>query len=329
MLMFNRRSALCCMAALMTTLALSSAHAQSSRFPDRPIRLMVGTPAGGTTDVVARLVANKMGEQLGQSFVVENHAGASGLIAAEDVAKSAADGYTLLMAPSQLATYRALYPHTTFDPEKGLAPVGLVATSPYVMVVHPSLPVKDLPELLAYAKAHPDDLSYAGSTPGSAQHLSWELIKRQAGVQMQYIPYKGTSALMPDLLSGRLKAGIDNVAILTPYIKSGQLRGIAVTSAERTSLLPDLPSVAASANMPGFQALGWFGLFAPRAVEPERLARLNEVLRKVMASQDVQNTLTGIGAETRSGSAQELQALLARETAVWGKVIKDSGITVN
>ncbi|OZI31026.1 hypothetical protein CAL29_24065 [Bordetella genomosp. 10] len=270
-----------------------------------------------------------MGEQLHQSFVVENHSGASGLIAAEDVAKSTADGYTMLMAPSQLSTYRALYPHTRFDPQKDLAPVGLVATSPYVMVVHPSLPVNDLPGLLAYAKAHPNELSYAGSTPGSAQHLSWELIKRNAGVQMQYIPYKGTSALMPDLLAGRLKAGIDNVAILTPYIKSGQLRGIAVTSPEKTALLPDLPTVAASANMPGFQALGWFGLFTPKGVAPEKLATLNDALRKVMASKEVQDTLTGIGAETRSGSAQELQALLAHETTVWSKVIKDSGITIN
>jgi tripartite-type tricarboxylate transporter receptor subunit TctC len=193
------------------TLALTSPTTWAQKYPNTPIKLLVGTPPGGTTDIMARLVAQKMGDVLGQSFVIENKAGAGGLIATEAVAKGAADGYTLLMAPAQLATYKALYPATSLNAQQDLEPIGLVATTPYVMVVHPSLPVKTVPELLAYARANPGKLSLAGSTPGGAQHLSWELIKRHANVDMQYVPYRGTSALMPDLLAGRLQAGIDNI----------------------------------------------------------------------------------------------------------------------
>ncbi len=316
-----------CAAAALVALAAHAAQAQAAKYPVTPIRMVVGTPAGGTTDVIARLMASKMSDSLGQPVVVENRAGASGLIAAEGVSKAAADGYTVLMASSQLATYQALYPATTFDPERGLEPVGIIATSPYVMVVHPTLPVKSFPELIAYAKSNPGKLSYAGSTPGTAQHLGWELIKRRSGVDMQYVPYKGTSALMPDLLAGRLQAGIDNVAILTPYIKSGQLRGIAVTGASRSSLLPELPTVAAS-GLPDFQAMGWFGVFTTAKVPPAVLAALRSAVQTAAASAEIREKLASMGAEPQSGSPDELRTLLKRESVVWTKVIKDSGITV-
>ena len=316
-------------AAILAALSVSTAQAQAQaeKYPSTPIRMLVGTPAGGTTDVIARLIATKMSDSLGQSIIVDNKPGASGLIAAEGVSKASADGYTILMASSQLATYRALYPSTTFDPEKDLEPIGLIATSPYVMVVHPSLPVKSLPELIAYAKANPGKISYAGSTPGTAQHLGWETIKRKTGVDMQYVPYKGTSALMPDLLAGRLQAGLDNVAILTPYIKSGQLRGIAVTGANRSPLLPDLPTVAAT-GVPDFQAMGWFGIFTTGKVPPAVLAGLKSAVGKAVASADMRDKLTGMGAEPQTGSSDEMRSLLRRETSVWSKVIKDSGITL-
>ena len=314
-------------AALLLALCAGSVWAQAGKYPSAPIRMLVGTPAGGTTDVIARMLASKMGDALGQSIIVDNRPGASGLIAAESVAKAAADGYTLLMASSQLATYRALYPTTTFNPEADLEPIGLIATSPYVMVVHPTLAAKTLPELLAYAKANPGRISYAGSTPGTAQHLGWELIKRKTGVDMQYVPYKGTSALMPDLLAGRLQAGIDNVAILTPYIRSGQLRGIAVTGAARTPLLPDLPTVAAS-GVPDFRAMGWFGVFATGKVSPAVLTALRGAVRSAMAAADTKDKLTGMGAEPQAGTPEELGSLLHSEATVWTKVIKDSNITL-
>jgi tripartite-type tricarboxylate transporter receptor subunit TctC len=207
-----------------------------------------------------------------------------------------------------------------------LEPIGLVATSPYVMVVHPSMPVKSFQELIAYAKAHPGKISYAGSTPGTAQHLGWEIIKRETGADMKYVPYKGSGELMPDLLSGRLEAGIDNVAILTPYIKSGQLRGIAVTSAERTALLPDLPTIASS-GVPGFRAMGWFGVFATKNTPPEVLAALRKSVSAVMSSPEARAKFNGMGAEPQSGSNDELATLLHSETTVWTKVINESHIT--
>lgn len=321
-LKFTMRSALVALIA-----AGSTAGMAADKFPATPVKMMVGTPAGGTTDVIARLIAQKMSDSLGQPVVVENRPGASGLIAAEGVSKAQADGYTILMASSQLATYRALYPQTTFDPEKGLEPIGLIATSPYVMVVHPSLPVKSLPELLAYARANPGAISYAGSTPGTAQHLGWELIKRKTGVDMQYVPYKGTSALMPDLLAGRLHAGIDNVAILTPYIKGGQLRGIAVTSSGKSALLPDLPTVAAS-GVPDFRAMGWFGVFVTGKAPADVIAALRKAVGSAVASADMRDKLVGMGAEPQNGTSEELKTLLRSETTVWSKVIKDSNITV-
>ncbi|AJG21979.1 Tricarboxylate transport protein TctC [Cupriavidus basilensis] len=323
--MRNRITTLRCVAALLMACAGGAATAQA-KFPTAPIRMLVGTPAGGTTDVIARLIAARMSQSLSQSVVVENRTGASGLIAAESVAKASADGYTVLMASSQLATYRALYAATRLEPEKDLEPLGIVATSPYVMVVHPSLPVKTLPELIAYAKANPGKISYAGSSPGTAQHLGWELIKTKAGVDMQYVPYKGTGALMPDLLAGRLQAGIDNVAILTPYIKSGQLRGVAVTSPARTPLLPDLPTVAAS-GVPDFQAMGWFGVFATGKAPPQALAALRSAVRSAMAAPEVREKLVGMGAEPQSGDPAELRGLLKRESTVWSKVIKDNHIS--
>jgi tripartite-type tricarboxylate transporter receptor subunit TctC len=299
----------------------------ADKFPSTPVRMLVGTPAGGTTDIVARLIALKMAESLGQPVTVENKSGASGLIAAEFVAKANPDGYTLLMASSQLATFRALYPTTTFDPERDLLPVGMIATSPYVMVVHPSLPVKSLPELIAYAKVNPGKISYAGSTPGTAQHLGWELIKRKTGMDIQYVPYKGTSALMPDLLAGRLQAGIDNVAVLTPYVKSGQLRGIAVTSLKPSPLMPELPTVAAT-GVPDFQAMGWFGVFTTGKVPLAVLAALQSAVTAAMATPETRDKLGAMGVEAQSGAGDELRALLRRESTVWTQVIKDSGITV-
>jgi tripartite-type tricarboxylate transporter receptor subunit TctC len=305
----------------------SVATLAAEKFPSQAIRLVVGTPAGGTTDIIARQIGQRLSEALSQSVVVENKPGASGLIAAEGVTKAAADGHTLFMASSQVATFRALYPSTQFDPERDLEPLGFIASSPYVMVVHPSFPVKSLQELLAYAKANPGKINYAGSTPGTAQHLGWELIKRKTETDMQYIAYKGTGALMPDLLAGRLQAGIDNVAVLTPYIKAGQLRGIAVTGATRSKLLPDLPTVAAS-GIADFQAIGWFGVFAPSKTPPEVLTTLRSAMRNLMAQPAVRERLVGIGAEPESGSSEELGALLKREVSVWGKVIKEAGITV-
>ena len=195
-------------------------------------------------------------------------------------------------------------------------------------MVHPSLPVKSVAELVRYAKAHPGELTYAASAPGGGQHLGWELFKRSTGTDLLYIPYKGTGALMPDLLAGRLHAAIDNVAVLTQYIKNGALRGIAVTGAKRSALLPDLPTMI-EAGVPGFQVIGWFGVFAPAKTPSQIVKQLNEAVVETLKQRAVIDRFVELGAEPSSGSQEELRKLLASEIDVWGKVIRDAGIKLD
>ena len=318
----------CLSRTLAIGLAFFAALAQAQSYPAKSIRMIVGFPPGGTTDVIGRLVAAKLSERLGQQVVVENRPGASGMIGADAVAKASPDGYTLLMSSSTHATYTGLYNKVPFDPVKDFEPVSFIGTTPYVMVVHPSLPVKSVAELLSLARARPGQLNYAASTPGTAQHLAWELFKRSTGTDLTYIAYKGTGALMPDLLSGRLQAAIDNVAVMTQHVKNGALRGIAVTSPRRSPLLPDLPTIAES-GVPGFQAIGWFGVFAP-AGTPEPVVRaLTEKISAVLKQPEVLERMSELGAEAASGGQDDLRKLLANEMAVWGKVIREAGVKID
>ncbi len=314
--------------ALAIGLALFATLSQAQSYPNKSIRMIVGFPPGGTTDVIGRLVAAKLSERLGQPVVVENRPGASGMIGADAVAKAAPDGYTLLMSSSTHATYTSLYNKVPFDPVKDFEPVSFIGTTPYVMVVHPSLPVKSVADLLGYAKARPGQLNYAASTPGTAQHLAWELFKRSTGTDMTYIAYKGTGALMPDLLSGRLQAAIDNVAVMTQHVKNGTLRGIAVTSPKRSPLLPDLPTVAES-GVKGFQAIGWFGVFAPAGTPEPVIKSLSEKIAGVLKQPDVLERMAELGAEAASGGQDDLRKLLASEMLIWGKVIRDAGVKID
>ncbi|MCX7143530.1 MAG: tripartite tricarboxylate transporter substrate binding protein [Proteobacteria bacterium] len=313
---------------LAIALAFFAALAQAQSYPAKSIRMIVGFPPGGTTDVIGRLVAAKLSERLGQQVVVENRPGASGMIGADAVAKASPDGYTLLMSSSTHATFTSLYHKIPFDPVKDFEPVSFIGTTPYVMVVHPSLPVKSVADLLGLAKARPGQLNYAASTPGTAQHLAWELFKRSTGTDLTYIAYKGTGALMPDLLSGRLQAAIDNVAVMTQHVKNGALRGIAVTSPKRSPLLPDLPTIAES-GVPGFQAIGWFGVFAPAGTPEPVVKVLTEKIAGVLKQPDVLERMSELGAEAASGGQDDLRKLLANEMAVWGKVIRDSGVKID
>jgi tripartite-type tricarboxylate transporter receptor subunit TctC len=296
-------------------------------YPNRPIRLVVAFPPGGTTDVFGRMVAARMAEALGQSIVIENKAGASGLLGTKAVVGSPADGYTVLFTSSLLSTLASLYPSIGFDPEVDLEPIGIVATSPYLMVVHPSFPVNSIAELISHAKAHPGTISYAGSGPGSAQHLGWELFKRATDTNMTYIPYKGTGELMSDLLAGRLQAAIDNVAVLTEHVRSGRLRAIAVTSATRSSLLPEVPTVA-EGGLANFQSIGWFGVYVPAKTPAPVVKALGDALQQAMARKDVRDELLRRGADPKSGSADEMRRLLSSEIKVWSKVIREANIKV-
>ena len=311
----------------LATLALvvSAFSAGAQDYPQRPLRMIVGLPAGGSTDIMGRLVAAKLSERFGQQVVFDNRPGASGIIGADLVAKAQPDGYTLLMAGGSFGIISSLYPNAPFDTAKNFAPIALFATSPYVFVVHPSVPAATMNDFIAYAKSRPGKLNFAGSTPGSVQRLSGELLKRMTGIDMLYVPYKGTGVLMPDLLGGRLQAAIDNVLVVVPYMKSGQLRGLAVTSAKRSSVVPELPTIAES-GAPGFQSAGWFGVLAPAGTPASTIKKLNQEISLAMQQSDVRERLLAQGAEPLLGPPDDLKKLLAREREVWGKLIREAGI---
>jgi tripartite-type tricarboxylate transporter receptor subunit TctC len=308
--------------AMLAVLACGAAAAQGN--PQRPVRMIVGLPAGGSTDVMARIVSAKLSERLGQQVVVDNRAGASGTIAIQLVVNSQPDGYTLIMAAGSWGTISTLF-KLPFDLQKDLSPIAFVGTSPYVLVAQATLPVKTVADLIAHARANPGKLTFAGSTPGSLQRLAGELLKRTGGFDMLYVPYKGTGAVMPDLLGGRLDLAIDNVLILTPFIKKGQLRGLGVTSSKRSVVYPELPTLAET-GMPGFHAVGWFGVFAAAKMPQPIVNRLNTEILALMKEPETRDRLLAQGAEPLPGTPADLRNYLAGEIEKWGKVIREAGI---
>ncbi len=292
----------------------------------RSIRLVIGFPPGGTTDVMGRIVANKMFERHAHRVVVDNRPGV--FIGAEIVSNASPDGLTLFMGTSGFSTVTSLYSKVPFDPVKDFAPIAPLATTPHVITVHPNLPVKSVSELISYAKSRSEPMLYAASAPGSGQHLAAELFKRMNGIELTYVPYKGTSGALPDLLSGRVQVGIDNVVVMSPHVKRGALRGLGVTGTKRSSVIPDLPTIA-EAGTSGFQAIGWFGLFAPARTPALVTNKLNVQIRAVMEEPESRERLLALGAEPVSGSPDDLRKLLAFEIAKWRKVIRDAGIQFN
>jgi tripartite-type tricarboxylate transporter receptor subunit TctC len=304
--------------------ALAGAAAAAQEYPQRPVRMVIGLPAGGSTDVMGRIVSAKLSERLGKQVVVDNRPGANGIIAITLVVNSQPDGYTLIMAAGSWGTLSSLY-KLPFDLQKDLAPISFVGTSPYVLVVQSTLPVKSVADLIAYGKANPGKLTFAGSTPGSLQRLAGELLKRTGGFDMLYVPYKGTGAVMPDLLGGRLDVAFDNVLILTPYIKKGQLRALGVTSTKRSVVFPELPTLAET-GVPGFHAVGWFGVFATAKTPQAIVNRLNSEIVALMKEPEIRDRLLAQGAEPQPGPPEDLRKYLAGEIAKWGKVIREAGI---
>ena len=314
---------------LLTACAMASAslfvpQASAQSYPTQPVKIIVGFPPGGTTDVIARMVAQALSESLGKSFVVDNRGGASGTIGAGIVAKAEPDGHTLLLVSSTHGTAPALYANMPYQ-EKDLIPVALVASTPYVFVVHPDIRVETFQQLLTLLKQNPGKFNFASSSPGTAQHLGGELVKRAAGVDMVHVPYKGSGALMPDLLSGRVQMMFENVAIMTPHIKKGSLRPLAVSSAKRTLLMPDVPTVAES-GVPGFEVLGWFAVLAPAGTPAEVVRVLNaEVNRMIVKPAHVQR-FAGLGAEPLASTPEQTVTFIKGEQEKWGRVIRDVGI---
>ena len=304
-------------------LALASLAAQA-QYPTQTVRIIVGFPPGGTTDVIGRLVAQELTGSLGRSVVVENRPGASGTIGGGIAAKSAPDGHTLLVVSSTHGTAPSLYASLPYE-EKDLVAAALVATTPYVLVVHPSMAATNMAQLLAYLKQNPGKVEYASSSPGTAQHLAGELVQRLAGVSIVHVPYKGTGALMPDLLSGRVPMMFENIAIMTPHIRKGSLRPIAISSAKRTPLLPDVPTVAET-GLAGFEVLGWFALLVPAKTPPEIIRRLNSEVNAAIARPAIITRFAELGAEPLGGSPDHAAAFIKGEQDKWGKIIQDAGI---
>ena len=318
----------------MTVVAIalcSDVYAQNARpagdYPQKPLRIIVGYPAGGPTDVIARTLAQKLSLAFGQQVIVDNRPGASGMIGAELAVKAPPDGYTLLTVPITYAVTPSVYPKMPYDAEKDLAPVALVAAAPFILVVHPTLPVKTVKDLIALAKSRPGQINFASASNGGMPHLAGELFNSMAGVKLTHIPYKGAAPATVDLLAGQVSLMFNNMLSAMPQVKTGKLRAIAVTSAKRSAAVPDLPTVAET--IPGYEASGWYGAFAPAATPREIIARLNVEMNKLMRLPDVAQRLAGDGVEAISMTPAEFGAYLHNEIVKWGKVVKSSGATVD
>jgi tripartite-type tricarboxylate transporter receptor subunit TctC len=302
-------------------------QAAAQAYPSQTIRLVVGFPPGGTTDVIGRIVAQELAEGLGKSVVVDNRGGASGIIGTGIVAKSAPDGYTLLVVSSAHGTAPAMYANLPYA-DSDLVPIAMIAATPYLLVVHPSMPATSIATLIAYLRQNPGKIEFASSSPGTAQHLAGELLKRSAGVDIVHVPYKGTGALMPDVLAGRVPMLFENVAVIVPHVKSGSLRAIAVSSRKRSALVPDVPAVAESGGaLANFEVLGWFALLAPARTPTEVLVRLNAEINRMVTKPAIVQKLTNLGADPLGGSAAEAERYIKGEQEKWGKIIREAGIT--
>jgi tripartite-type tricarboxylate transporter receptor subunit TctC len=305
---------------------ISALHAPAHAAP--PIRMEVGFPPGGTTDVMARLVASELSSDLGRDIIVENKGGASGNIAAASVSQATPDGNTLLFVPSSHAVNASLYPNLSFDTTKAFRAIGMVATTPYVLVVNPKLPHGSVSDLTQHLKKHPGEIGFASASPGTGQHLAGELFKRSADVDIMHVPYKGSSAALPDLIAGRTGLMFDNVAVMMPHVKSGKVKAIAVTTATRSALLPDRPTVAES-GYPGFDVMGWFVVLAPAKTPDAVVDRLNQSLNKVLRGDRLVGKLAELGAEIRTSTPDGADRFIKDEVERWGAVVRDVGIKPN
>jgi tripartite-type tricarboxylate transporter receptor subunit TctC len=294
-------------------------------FPSKPVRIIVAFPPGGGTDIVARSMGPKLTEIWGQSVVVENRAGASGVIGTEIAAKAPPDGYTLFMGTlGNFTANQYLYAKMPVDPLRDFAPLTQVVAVHFVMAAHPSLPVKNVKELIALAKAHPGQINYASSGPGGAPHLGMELFKSMAKVNLVHIPYKGSGLSFVDLLAGQVSLTSDSLLQALPYIKAGRLRALAVLGAKRTSLLPEVATVGET--VPGYELTNWFGLAAPAATPHELVNRLYGDLSKVMQQADFKERISNMGADVVGSTPDQFGAFMKSESAKWGKVIRDAHI---
>ncbi len=311
---------------LAGALVLTASMAQA-QYPNKPIRVVVPWPAGGPSDTLARVVTAKTAEFLGQTMVIDNRVGASGVIGTEFVAKSAPDGYTLFWPIANHTTNHLLF-KVSYDPVKDFAPVGQVARSSYMLLVHPDFPAKTVKELVDYVKARPGKLAYASAGNGTLQHLGMELLKRDAGLDLLHVPYKGSAPAITDILGGQVPITFESTTAVMGHVRSGKMRPLAVSTLKRIAPLPDLPTLAES-GYPGFEVVGFAGVLAPAGTPPDVVNTLNAAFNKALLATDVREKMAGMGVEPAGSSAEQFRAFLNAEIPKYAKILKESGAKVD
>jgi len=310
-----------------SAIALTSHMALAQSYPQKSVRVVVPYPPGGPTDIVARIVTQKLSESLGQTFVVENKPGATGMIGTDGAARAHPDGYTLLINASVQVVYPSLFPKITFDPIQDFAPVSLLASGPLALVVNPALPVNSVQELIALAKKEPGRLSFGSSGNGGATHLSGEAFKLAAGIDMQHVAYKGSAPALNDVAGGHVHLMFDSLASSGPFIQAGKLRALAVTSAARSPVMPDIPSVA-EAGVAGYDISTWYGLWAPAGTPVEIVKLLSDEVIKAFDQPDVRERLTTLGLHATTSTPQEFDQFTRDEQKKWSAVVERAGVKI-
>ncbi len=294
-------------------------------WPSKPVRLLLPFPPGGPTDILGRIVSDRLSAALGQPVVVENRGGAGGNVGAEAAAKSAPDGYTILLVSNPIAISPSLYTRLNYDPQKDFAPVGLLATVPNVMVTHPSVPAHTLQEFIALAKSKPGGMNFGSGGAGTSNHAAGELFNIVAGVKLVHVPYKGVNLAMNDVLAGQIHLVVIGVPAAGPHIKAGRLRALAVIAPQRLPALPDVPTVA-EAGLPNFEVTTWYGVLAPAGTPKAIVGRLNTELVRIMHSPELKDRLAAMATEPATGTPEEFADFIKRETAKWGEVVRQAGL---
>jgi tripartite-type tricarboxylate transporter receptor subunit TctC len=313
--------------AILTCGPLASG-ALAQAYPLRPVRVIVTFPPGAGSDITTRLVCARLSDTLGRQFVIDNRAGAAGNIGVELAARAAPDGYTLLAATASAAISQSAYSKVSFDLMRDFAPIAMMASAPFVLAVHPSVPAKSLQELIARAKEKPGQYSYATPGTGSSPHLAGELLKMELGIDLLHVPYKGTVPAVADVIAGNVSMALANTLVALPQVRAGRLRGIAITSAKRSALIPELPTIAES-GLPGFASGTWYALSAPAGTARDIVARLNREVVRIAQLADVQEKLSAQGAEAIVGTPEQTAAFIGSEITRWAKVVRAANIRLD
>jgi tripartite-type tricarboxylate transporter receptor subunit TctC len=324
----SAKQAVIAVCGLLVAFVFPAMQAGAQTYPSKPVRIVVPYPPGGVTDILTRLIGQKLTDSWKQQVIIDNRAGGSGNIGAELVVRSPSDGYTLLSASTVHTVNPSLYPKLGYDPLKDFTPIMLLAQVANVLVVHPSLPVKTLKEFIAVAKQRPDQLHYSSAGNGSAPHLTAEMFKTMTGTRMVHVPYKGAAPAMADLLAGHVMLTFATAPSGVPLVQQGRLRALGVSSAQRMPALPEVPTIA-EAGVTGYEAVGWNGLVGPAGMRPAVVNAINADVTRILKTREVHQRLVGLGLEPRTSTPVELSGFLKEEVAKWAKVVKDSGARVD